>query len=128
MITIEIWKIIGLSSTILGAFIGAIIALGKIVATQIKNNLDTRFEVLLKQQENNSQDLDKRICNVGKILEKNSDEALRIERELMQLKADLPMHYVRREDFVASHAEIKIRLDALALKIENSLLRGDNHA
>jgi hypothetical protein len=45
----------------------------------------------------------------------------RLERELLQLKADLPLGYVRREDHVQVVASILSKLDAMAMKFERSL-------
>lgn len=48
----------------------------------------------------------------------------RIEREILQLKAELPLNYVRREDYVQSIATIMAKLDGVSLRIENIFLRG----
>ena len=42
------------------------------------------------------------------------------------MKADLPLAYVRREDFVRNQSVIEAKLDGLALRIENLTLRGRN--
>lgn len=46
-----------------------------------------------------------------------------MERELLLLKADLPLHYVRREDYIRGQSVIESKLDALAGKWEISQLR-----
>ena len=65
----------------------------------------------------------------------NKEEASqwqRIERELGQLKADMPLNYVRREDYIRGQSVIEAKLDALASKLETAQLRvasiGGNHA
>ena len=40
------------------------------------------------------------------------------------LKADLPLNYVRREDYVQAVATIMAKLDAMSMRFENILLRG----
>ena len=55
------------------------------------------------------------------------DQWQRVERELLNLKAELPLHYVRREDYVQAIATIMAKLDAMALRFENILLRGKNN-
>ena len=47
----------------------------------------------------------------------------RIERDLLKLQADMPLHYVRREDHIRGQSVIESKLDGLALKIENVQLR-----
>lgn len=47
----------------------------------------------------------------------------RVERELLDLKSELPLNYVRREDHVRGQSVVEAKLDGLALKIENLQLR-----
>ena len=47
----------------------------------------------------------------------------RVEREILQLKADLPLNYVRREDYVLNMATIMAKLDAMNLRFENIILQ-----
>ena len=47
------------------------------------------------------------------------------EMSKLKLKAELPLHYVRREDYVQAIATIMAKLDAMALRFENILLRGE---
>lgn len=48
----------------------------------------------------------------------------RVERELLELKADLPRLYVRREDYIRGQSLLEAKMDTLAVKIENLLLKG----
>ena len=47
----------------------------------------------------------------------------RVERELLNLKAELPLHYVRREDYIRGQSVIEAKLDGLGTKLENAQLR-----
>lgn len=47
-----------------------------------------------------------------------SDGWKQLERELMELRADLPLQYVRREDYVRGQTIIEAKLDALYNKLE----------
>ena len=47
----------------------------------------------------------------------------RLEREMLQLKADMPLQYVRREDYIRGQSVIEAKLDAVAVKLENAQLR-----
>jgi hypothetical protein len=51
--------------------------------------------------------------------------AARGARAACNLKAELPLHYVRREDYVQAVATIMAKLDAMALRFENILLKGE---
>ena len=48
----------------------------------------------------------------------------RTEDTLNRLLIDLPDKYVRREDWVRSQSVLEGKIDGLALKIENALLKG----
>lgn len=64
----------------------------------------------------------------------NRDEAAqwqRIERDLLKMQAEMPLHYVRREDYIRGQSVIETKLDALGSKLETAQLRaaaGINHA
>lgn len=47
----------------------------------------------------------------------------RVERDLSALKADLPAHYVRREDYIRGQSVIESKLDSLAAQIQNANLQ-----
>ena len=56
-----------------------------------------------------------------------SNQWQRIEREMLLFKAELPVHYVRREDYIRGQSVIEAKLDGLAMKLENAQLRGIIH-
>jgi len=95
--TIELWQLISLALT----FLGVLVTLGKILLSQIDKRLEQRFVAVERDMQR------------GRDVERN------FERELLQLKADLPLHYVRREDYVRNQTVIEAKLDALALRFEN---------
>ncbi len=47
-----------------------------------------------------------------------------LERELLTLRADLPLYYVRREDYIRGQTIIEAKLDALYSEIK----KGQQHA
>jgi len=81
------------------------VTLGKVLLAQIDKRLEQRFSA------------------VERDLQKNRDAERNFERDLLQLKADLPLHYVRREDYVRNQTIIEAKLDALALRFENFHLK-----
>lgn len=100
----ELWQMV----TLLISFFGAAAGAGKLLLSQTQKHLDHRFNVL---EEANRQE-------VG--------QWRHLERELMGLKADLPLQYVRREDYIRGQSIIEAKLDGLAVKLENAQLRGLN--
>lgn len=110
---LDLWQAILLTSMVLGAFIGLL----KLLMTQQTKHLDESFKA-------QGQRLDK-------IEKASADEAANwqsMQREILQLKAELPLHYVRREDYSQAIATIMAKLDAMGIRFENILLRGQkNH-
>jgi hypothetical protein len=106
-------SIAGFAAAILGGFW----TLGRMALAQLDKRLDERFAAQERAREEGRRQFSERLAR----MEENQH---RQERELLQLKADLPVHYVRREDYVRSQTVIEAKLDALALRIENLQLRG----
>lgn len=52
------------------------------------------------------------------------DDCDALEREFLQMKADLPLYYVRREDFIRFDLVINTKLDKLRDLIEKALRGG----
>ena len=49
-----------------------------------------------------------------------------IERDIMQMKVDFTNTYVRRDDYIRNQSVIESKIDGLAIRIENALLRNNN--
>jgi len=111
-IQIELWQLITLAITLLLAFFGAVAAAGKMLLDLQGRSLDERFAKLQEQ--------------LDEIQESNREEARqwqRVERELMELKVDLPQRFVMRDDYVRGQSIVEAKLDGLAVRIENWQLR-----
>lgn len=104
-VTVEqlaIW--LGMLSTITGA----VWAIGRVLVGQFEKQLATRFSAQ-----------DERFDALMRGQEAERGNWQRIERDLLELKADLPVAYVRREDYVRGQTVIEAKLDAIHSRIEN---------
>lgn len=90
---------------LLFALVGAFWALVKVIISQYEKSLDTRFSAL------------------SLTIEKDQEVTRRLERDFLRMQADLPLHYVRREDYIRGQSVIEAKLDGLGTKVENALLR-----
>ncbi|MNO60766.1 hypothetical protein D3C76_513920 [compost metagenome] len=109
-------EIIGWGISILGLFITILIALFRVLLWQFEKRLGERFTA---QEANFRQ--------VWTRQDKDSDALRQLETQFLRWQADLPLNYVRREDWVRNQAVIESKLDGLALKLENVQLRGKPH-
>lgn len=98
IIQVEFWQIIA----VFGAMVTCTFGFGRLLLTQFERRLTERFASL----------------------EKQGDEWQRLERDWLSFKADLPIQYVRREDYVRNQTVIEAKIDAIAMRLENWQLRG----
>lgn len=104
----ELSWLIGVVITIVGGFW----AVAQLALRQTEKRADERHATL------NSQ-----IAKIDTDIKAEVAHWQRLEREVMSLKAELPLYYVRRDDFVRVQSVIEAKLDGLALRIENANLR-----
>ena len=105
---IDFWQLLGLFFAGIGAFWGVL----KAAAAQT-----------LARQEAAHAQLVQRLDSIESSSREEAANWKRVEREILQLKADLPVNYVRREDYVQAVATIMAKLDAISLRFENILLQ-----
>ncbi len=109
MLQIDFWALFTFAVGLLVSFLSAAFVLGKMLLSQVEKRLDARFNVLEKKAD------------------EEAGEWRRVERELLDLRAELPLNYVRREDYIRGQSVIEAKLDGLALRIENQALKGAKH-
>lgn len=113
MITIDLWLLLTFLVGMLVAFFAACAAAGRLLMGQFQRHMDVMFKAI-----------DEKLASIEA---SNKEEALqwkRVERDLMRLQIDLPLTYVRREDYTRGQSIIEAKLDGLASKIESAQLRG----
>lgn len=99
------------------AFVAVLWALVKIIAIQQEKALESRFKTL-------GESLD----GVRGSIAREQETTQRLERELLQFKAELPRDYVRREDFIRAVGTIETKIDNMALRVERAVLNGKNRS
>ncbi len=89
--------------TTLIALAGLWWGMAKMMLAQSQKHIDAQFEA------------------IGRTLQNQDDGSRRIERELMELKAELPREYVRREDNTRVIAGVQVSIDNLRLTVERAI-------
>lgn len=117
-VQLEIWHLITLSVTLLGAFTAA----GKALLAQMQRHLDERFTTQEAARRSHHEAMVDRLTTIESTAREEAGQWQRVEREILQLKAELPLNYVRREDYIQAVATIMAKLDAMSLRFENILL------
>lgn len=109
---LELWHAILLAVSFVGGVAGA----GRFVFAQIDRRLDQQFGGI-------SESLSLHAAEAGK----SREQLMSLERDFLRFQAELPLQYVRREDFVRNQTVIEAKLDGLAMRVENVLLKGARH-
>ena len=113
------------------AFFGACATAGKLLLGQTQKHLDEKFEAQEKARTENHAALSGRLDSIESTSKEEANQWQRIERDFLRFQADLPVHYVRREDYIRGQSVIEAKLDGLATRLENvqlrSIIQGGNH-
>ena len=110
--------------TLLGIFAGIITGLVKLLLWQFEKRLGERFSAQDEARQVASKHWDENFAKVLERQDKDSDAVRQLEYTFLRFRAELPVEYVRREDWVRGQSVIEAKLDGLALKFENILLKG----
>ena len=116
---LELWHLVLLALSILGGYW----TLAKIIGAQFQRGLNERFAAQDKALEANHKSLAGRLDGVELVGRSDAAQWQRVERELLKMQADMPLHYVRREDYVRGQSIVEAKLDGLAAMVSNAQLR-----
>ncbi len=124
-VTLPLWQLLSLAVSVLMAFFGAVAGAWKIVS-KLQDRLAAQTKAEMEKQVNSFRDLltaaaaeARRSAEEAKVAADAAREAAAAaEKDLLRLKADLPLQYVRREDWIRNQTIIEAKLDALAAKID----------
>ena len=97
-LTLPLWQVIGVAMVLLSAFAGLV----KLLLMQVERRIDQQLATIGTESKGWRQ----------------------VERDVMQLRAELPDRYVRREDYIRGQTVIEAKLDAINAKVEMVQLRG----
>lgn len=101
-ISVELWQLISLATAVTTALGGGVAFLLRQLLRQFENRLGTKFQALETQSENWH----------------------RVERDLVQLRLELPERYVRREDYIRNQTVIETKLDLINERVARQHYQG----
>lgn len=119
------WQIVVFGLALASTIGGALFAAGKILGGQFEKRLEERFRGQDASRAETADLWRREFSDLKTTMRAEGDAWRKVERQLLELKADLPVAYVRRDDWVRNQAVIESKLDGLALRIQNAALRGD---
>jgi hypothetical protein len=107
-----------------GAVIGGFWAVGKMLIASFLARQSERDVQQDKAREEARQAMGQRLDGLEKLLRDQTEGQRHLEREVAALKVRIAEDYVRREDFVRVMSSYEAKVDNLALRIENAVLKG----
>jgi len=106
-------------------FFGAVWAFGKVLLDQVEKRLGERFSAQETTRAEAQKHWDTKFSAIEAAGREESSQWQRIERELLSLKAELPVQYVRREDYIRNQTVIEAKIDRVFGKLELLQLQGE---
>lgn len=119
-VQLEIWHLV----LLLAMFVSVIWTAGRLLLGQIDKRLDTRFDSMEQARKDSSAHWDSKFKAVLDDQQRGADAWRNLERDFFKFRGDLPLEYVRREDFIRNQSVIEAKLDAVMLHIQNLQLKG----
>ena len=119
-VELELWQLI----LLLIAFFGCVGGFAKLLGGQIDRRLDEKFKAQEEAREAGASALRDSIERYVSSSEKTAGKLETLERDFLKWQAELPIHYVRREDYVRGQSVIEAKLDALYSKLEVVQMKG----
>jgi len=114
---IELWHLLTACGAVLVFFLGITATLGKTLVHQFKEHVDEKFAALEKARAEASE-------HWNEEFRKLEGATSQLEKDFLMFKGDLPLHYVRREDYVRGQTVIETKIDAVMSKIELLQIQG----
>lgn len=126
-VQVELWQLLVFLAGLLISFFGFASAAGKLLLRQINTRLDERFNSLEVTRSTADQamkdELRRHTDEEGKAVEQMN----RLERDFMAWRAEMPIQYVRREDYIRGQSVIEAKLDALFSELKYVQIKGNKH-
>lgn len=123
-VRLELWHLI----VLLLAFFGCVAAFGQLLLDQMEKRLQERFEAQDVARKEGQETLRKTLDVHLDVERTNAIGLQALKEDFLRLQADMPLHYVRREDYVRGQTVIEAKLDALFNKLEVVQLKGAKNA
>ena len=122
-VQLELWHLI----LLLLAFFGCVFAFSRTLLGQFEKRLEEKFKAQEESRVAGSASLRDGIEKYTVQGVRTADQVQQLERDFLKWQADMPLQYVRREDYVRNQTIIESKLDGLALRLENIQLKGLRH-
>ncbi len=119
-VQVDFWQLVSL----LLAFLAAVAGGAKVLFGQIDRRLDERFTALETARTAADNVMQEAIRRHTDEEGKTAAQLQALERDFLRWQAELPLQYVRREDYVRGQSVIEAKLDALYSELKVVQIKG----
>lgn len=108
------------------SFIGCIYVFGTVLFSQVEKRLAERFQAMELSRRESQQLWGERFDNLQRASNDEREGMRRVEKDLLMLRAELPEKFVMRDDWLRTQSIVELKIDKLALTIENIMIGNKN--
>ena len=126
-VQVEFWQLLTFLIGLLLSFLGFAFVAGRMLLAQVDQRLAQRFDAMERAREEAGKHWDEKFSSILDTSQKQGIGLSNLEREFLRFQADLPLHYVRREDYVRGQSVIEAKLDALYSELKVVQIKGANN-
>lgn len=119
-IQVDFWQLV----LLLVAFFGCVGGFGKVLLGLVSKSLDEKFKAQEEARQAGALALRETIERYTAQGEATAKQLQKLERDFLEWKAEIPIQYVRREDYIRGQAVIEAKLDALYSELKLVQLKG----
>lgn len=112
-VQIDLWELLVALAGLISAFATVVWLFSTAIVRQFEKRLDERFNDI-------QVDFTERAAKDAEI----AMQLRQFERDFSKFQIDMPVLYVRREDYIRGQSVIEAKLDALYSKLETVLIQG----
>lgn len=121
---IEFWQLISAMAGLIVAFLTFAFGAGRLLLSQMDRRLTERFNGQEESRTIAQKHWDEKFSNIINQNRRDAEDLQRIEREFLALRAELPLNYVRREDYIRGQSVLEAKMDALYNRLEYLWMKG----
>lgn len=123
-VQIEFWQLISAMAGLIVAFLTFAFGAGRLLLSQMDRRLTERFNGQEESRTIAQKHWDEKFSNIINQNRRDAEDLQRIEREFLALRAELPLNYVRREDYIRGQSVLEAKMDALYNRLEYLWMKG----
>ncbi|MDO8933598.1 MAG: hypothetical protein Q7U97_14485 [Rhodocyclaceae bacterium] len=112
---------------LLVALVASYWAIGKLLASQFEKRLDEKFAAQAEVRKTADQTLNDTLQRHLAEEQRMAAQLGSLERDFLKWQAELPLNYVRREDYIRGQTVLEAKMDALYSKLELVHLKGSRN-